>query len=319
MIKKLALIICSVMIILQLGACQLAREDGGGAGENDRMIGVFVTQEHLDLFDFESYFNDNVSSILMDGEVKIGVDSEKYNGRIYATQKRETITNEDGETHESVDYVFEGVEGVPFFLAKIAYGDGQSYLSSYASEAMHDVQVTTGDKTILEGTIYVIPKNAGALISMYVNPVYQNADGEVYLMAGTGMSFSGDLSEGMGASQTITESDKITFENGEIVEHSFEAKIKMAVRYPATSVTIIEMGKDSEVLNSQEFSINALPGEYSPKSDTEFIIIEECTNSPTGESIKRQILQSDSNSFIVLIAGDGGLCEGRYIELLWEE
>lgn len=319
MIKKAALIICILMAALHLGACQLAKEDGISAGENDRMVGVFVTQEYLDLFDFESYFNDNAASLMKGGDVMIGdADSEKYGGRIYATLKHGTVTSESGEVFDTQDYVFEGVEGVPFFLATMGAENGEGYISTSTSEALHDIHVTHGDNTILEGTIYVTPKDKNSIIGMYVNPVYQSADGRVYLTSGTGISFSGDMGEGQEASQTITTTEKTTDENGNIVELSFEAKIKMAVKYPTTSVAILEMGKGNEVLSSIEYSVVDLPADYSARRDTEFIILEERTKNSEGENIKRRIFEKDSSSFTVITAGEGGLCEGRYVELLWE-
>lgn len=43
-----------------LAGCQLALEDAGADASESRLIGVFLTTEYLDLFDFESYLKDNI-------------------------------------------------------------------------------------------------------------------------------------------------------------------------------------------------------------------------------------------------------------------
>lgn len=65
--KKRKSLCLSVLLLMQLlmltllSGCQLAREDEGENG--DRLVGVFVTTEYIDLFDMERYLNDNLRAV----------------------------------------------------------------------------------------------------------------------------------------------------------------------------------------------------------------------------------------------------------------
>ena len=48
-IKRIFIIFLTVLILLNITGCQLALEDEGDKKSKDRLIGVFVTDEYLDL------------------------------------------------------------------------------------------------------------------------------------------------------------------------------------------------------------------------------------------------------------------------------
>lgn len=81
-------------MVLPLTGCQLALP-GEESAQDDRLIGVYVTTEYLDLFDIESYLEDNLNAGWTGGEIT--GDTDPYEGRVYA------VRTEDGK------YVFEGV------------------------------------------------------------------------------------------------------------------------------------------------------------------------------------------------------------------
>ena len=86
--RKRIYILMSLMLLFVLSGCSLAKEDAGKevleSDEivQDRLIGVVVTEEHLDLFNMEAFLNDNVDKIV-DGQVIEGDGSAKYQDRIY--------------------------------------------------------------------------------------------------------------------------------------------------------------------------------------------------------------------------------------------
>ncbi|MEG2037887.1 MAG: hypothetical protein RRZ93_07845, partial [Ruthenibacterium sp.] len=129
-IKRLTAGLLAALALSVLTGCQLAREDGGEVG-GDRLIGLFVTREHLDLFDLEGYLNHNVSGF-SGGELQLGGNSAAYEGRLYATLRERTLT--DGESgRELVEeiFVFDGVEGISYFAARMPAREGrESYISS---------------------------------------------------------------------------------------------------------------------------------------------------------------------------------------------
>ena len=105
--------VCCVFIICALAGCQLALESAGANTNGDRLIGVFITNEYLDLFDFEGYLNDNINSF-RGGEIDAErSNTHKYQGRLYAVLVPKAHVNEEtGESTVTHEYVFEGIEGI---------------------------------------------------------------------------------------------------------------------------------------------------------------------------------------------------------------
>ena len=179
MFKRMLFVLCAMLMILSLFGCQLARPDGlpGIEGQDgDVLVGVFITEEPLNL-----------------------TEGDSYNDRIYATLKISKVIDDDvvGE-HEYKEYTFEGLEGMPFFYARYVYEGKKEPGIMYFIDRAVDVQTTRDAGTYgdadaeMEGTIYVTPlkyKTAGG-VTMHVNPVYQSEDYLVYLKAGAGSSES---------------------------------------------------------------------------------------------------------------------------------
>lgn len=82
--RKGAALLC-LLLATMLTGCQLARPET--VAEVDRLIGVYVTLEPLDLFDFEAYFNDHAKELLAGGGEIGPEDAAAYGGRLYAVQE----------------------------------------------------------------------------------------------------------------------------------------------------------------------------------------------------------------------------------------
>jgi hypothetical protein len=116
---KIVAICLAALLLSMLPGCQLAREDAGTNASEDRLIGVFLTTEYLDLFDFEGYLNDNIGS-LSGGDIKLDGTTEEYQGKLYAELSPRTLTNtETGEEVVTKEYVFPGFEGITYFSARV--------------------------------------------------------------------------------------------------------------------------------------------------------------------------------------------------------
>ena len=67
--KKKVKVLALLLALCLLSGCSLARpeaEEGNGVSQ-DMMIGVFITREYLDLFDFERYLEDNLNTVVNGG------------------------------------------------------------------------------------------------------------------------------------------------------------------------------------------------------------------------------------------------------------
>ena len=52
-----------MVLALALSGCQLAKPEADTQKEKDMLVGVFITEEHLDLFDMEAYLQDNLGAL----------------------------------------------------------------------------------------------------------------------------------------------------------------------------------------------------------------------------------------------------------------
>lgn len=306
----------ALLFLLSLSSCQLAREDGMNIHNNDRLVGVFITQEHIDLFDFDSWMEDNIHTIGQGGEITVS-DSEQYSGRIYAELKSIIhIDEETGEEFETWEYQFEDLDGIPFFISDIKHPDGEIYTTTSSDGKISDSHLSIGNDTSLDGTIYVTP-NARDMIPAYINPVYQSSNGQVYLTSGDGMSLSGDMSEGAVYTITLDEKHMVT-ENGETTEESFKVTVNFAIKYPPTKVTIVQMGSENIPISQKEYSPAALPEKMEINPEAEYVIVETQSSSLDGDMINREILSKEEEYFTSYITGNNGICEGKAVSLVWQ-
>ena len=89
--KKKNKIFALLLALCLLSGCALARpeaEEGTGM-DQDMMVGVFITREYLDLFDFESYLEDNLNTVINGGGEISPENMAKYEGRLYAEKTDE--------------------------------------------------------------------------------------------------------------------------------------------------------------------------------------------------------------------------------------
>ena len=154
--KKLSILLC-LCLALALGGCSLLREEA--APGEDRLVGVYVTPEYIDTFDFEAYFGDNASKLIGGGEIS-AEDAAKYSQRVYAVN--------DGGAGEEPEFP---MWGVPLFSAR--YGEGEdSYVSAASGPCLDKVAFGvkyTDELAIctLSGAVYCA---AGGYVAAYCNP-----------------------------------------------------------------------------------------------------------------------------------------------------
>lgn len=287
----------------------LARAEDGGADskEKDRLIGIFVTFDYLDLFDFESYLEDNAEKIVSGGEISME-ESAAYNGRLYATLAEK-------------EYVFEGVEGILYYEALIEDEAG-SYYTSSGDEAISDghlgITVTdAGDSIDMKGTIYM--SVSGSEDCLYFNPVYQTADGLVYAMAGHGYSYSGEISEGMIGSVTLEEKNSYTID-GKTAEVGTKVEMSYAFMHPPVQIIVTQMDSGNQIVESQAYEPGEVPRELAPNANTEYIVVETVKQDEKGEEIHvREMYQKEDDSLETFYCREDGICVKKWTGLEWDD
>ncbi len=272
--KKLAIALIFVLALM-LPGCSLLREDGEPA-DADRLVGVYITENYIDSFDFEAYVQDNASS-LSGGSGEISrEDAAKYTRRIYA----EVV---DGKTSFPI-------EGIAFIAARYEK-DGESCTGSDYGDKLADVHLSINvsddmETTVLTGKLFA-DSGAGRM-SAYCNPVYQQADGRVYLVPGEGMSAN------MGS---MTHSLSESCESAKKGERGYGMDITLEVegRRPSEKLAVLLYSAEGALLSRTEYAPEEMPEEISAEGAA-WAVFEDYTADYSGEpQVIRQLIAAGSD------------------------
>lgn len=272
--KKLAIALIFALALM-LPGCSLLREDGEPA-DADRLVGVYITENYIDSFDFEAYVQDNASS-LSGGSGEISrEDAAKYTRRIYAE-----IT--DGKTSFPI-------EGIAFIAARYEK-DGESCTGSDYGDKLADVHLSINvsdgmETTVLTGKLFA-DSGAGHM-SAYCNPVYQQADGRVYLVPGEGVSAN------MGS---MTHSLSESCESAKKGERGYGMDITLEVegRRPSEKLAVLLYSAEGALLSRTEYAPEEMPEEISAEGAA-WAVFEDYTADYSGEpQVIRQLIAAGSD------------------------
>lgn len=272
--KKLAIALILVLALM-LPGCSLLREEGEPA-DADRLVGVYITENYIDSFDFEAYVQDNASS-LSGGSGEISrEDAAKYTRRIYAE-----IT--DGKTSFPI-------EGIAFIAARYEK-DGESCTGSDYGDKLADVHLSINvsddmETTVLTGKLFA-DSGAGHM-SAYCNPVYQQADGRVYLVPGEGVSAN------MGS---MTHSLSESCESAKKGERGYGMDITLEVEGRRTSekLAVLLYSAEGALLSRTEYAPEEMPEEIAAEGAA-WVVFEDYTADYSGEpQVIRQLIAAGSD------------------------
>lgn len=271
--KKLAVALILVLALM-LPGCSLLREEGEPA-DADRLVGVYITENYIDSFDFEAYVQDNASSLSGGGEIS-REDAAKYTRRIYAE-----IT--DGKTSFPI-------EGIAFIAARYEK-DGESCTGSDYGDKLADVHLSINvsddmETTVLTGKLFA-DSGAGHM-SAYCNPVYQQADGRVYLVPGEGVSAN------MGS---MTHSLSESCESAKKGERGYGMDITLEVegRRPSEKLAVLLYSAEGALLSRTEYAPEEMPEEISAEGAA-WAVFEDYTADYSGEpQVIRQLIAAGSD------------------------
>ena len=309
MTKKVSVLLMFALMVSLCG-CQLAKgEELVETGESmtDMLIGVFITEEHLDLFDMEAYLNDNLNSIMSGKEIGPGAQAA-YEGRIYATPQG-YLENGKPDGH----FVFEDLEGYAYFTPTVEHPEGETTVIN-ADSCFSDIKnnyhsVDNNLQEIsTEATLYVAEDVGHA--AFYMNPVYQDSSGNVYLMAGTGIS--SDMVGSM--SQSMDMERKVTIDDVETTE-KYAIKITYKGVPRPERIVVLQMDVQSNVLSREEYLPGQLPEQIDPVKGAEYIIVETINET----EVTREVIAKDDRWMHTYDPQENGICEQQSTEVLWKD
>ena len=299
-----------LMICVMMTGCSLATDEVNEDGlmNGDRLVGVVVTTEHLDLFDIEAFLRDNPQA-LKGGEINPA--GSEYQNRIYAQEKIEHSTTEDGVSCTTTYYNFDHVEGIQFlaYEAKTYLEDGTLHAQFTTCTSTEGIYKAQMGNVLNEGTIFV-PEGEEAIF--FTNPVYQDSEGRLYLMAGTGMSY-----QNMAGSmwQTLTEEYTETTNGEETETAKREFKIIVEAVKVTERIAIVQMSGDHTPLDRQEYVPENLPETLTPVEGCAYILVEEYA----GDELKRTLIEPDEKYITVYVKSDKIYCTAVGTTVLWPE
>lgn len=293
----------AAVLMLGLSGCQLARADLQKEAQPDRLIGMYITQEYVDLFDFDQYLNDHIGQLSSGKNLTVdGTESGKYENRLYAIyQEKDPGIGE---------YVFEGLEGICFFAPKQPGADDGVFAAQTDAEVT-DIHLNVSDQgEELEGTIYC-PVSQYA--RFYCNPVYQTADGQVYLLSG--ISISGNLTDGAAFSQRLEEKRTVN-ENGEEREERFCVSVSIRGQDAYSCHVIAWMDAQDQKLEETVYAAEEVPDFVAAPAEAAYLI---CSSYQTGsdgrEKVSRQVveLSEEEKKLCLFVPGERGLTVSKYV------
>lgn len=293
--KLIALLLACTL----LTGCQLASEKKNEDPMDDKLVGVFITFDDLDLgFDMEGYFNDHAGELVDGGEIVIEEgEAMAYEGKLWAQ------LGEDG-------WSFPGYEGL--LMGQMWQEDHWAGFSTegFCERYTHVTQADTMDGIEEEGTIYV-PRDTQEFI-FYSNPVYMTPEGEYYAVQGNGFS-SGNMEIG-GMSQNIN--CEITWtEDG--VEYTYSADFTTRIEGidVPERIVLIHMSAENQELSREEHVPGQMPESVTPAEGTSYIIVEEYA----GELVTRSLYQPENDSIQVFYRTEKVYCLPQYTTIEWNE
>ena len=307
--KRLFALLACLALLLGCGGCRLADPDQGEqTAEQDRLIGVFATEEYLDLFDFDAYLTDNAGDLAKGGETVLSPqDSETYGGRVWAVQK------------DNGDWVFEDLDGMGYYAYR--YGDGdETGIATHMDEGltgngMHVNSTDQGESVELEAAIYHVP---GGRVRYHFNPVYQTPDGAVYLTAGSGIYMEGTAE---GEASTLTHSGSVTTTDtdGKSAVMSCSVAVRIEIMNAPEKIVILQMDADSSVLDRKSYDPDQVPESLTPEPGCAYLIVETHKTGPQGALVTRELADAGAESFSSFHARPDGVCIKQDTTLIWTE
>ncbi len=280
--KAVTGIFISAMAVM-LSGCSLAKENAGEENQ-DRFIGVFITNEYLDIPD-----------------------------RMYASVDK-------GGRDSPVDWeiTFPGTEGLCFFSTQFSES-GEVFHTIFDNgicDTVNHYSVTdTGDVIHLEGTVYALPQREPVV--WYSNPVYQTDTGDIYLTAGTGVSNS---TVGATTTQTLENEWTVT-ENGLTKTDKISVKMNFILSYPPTSIRVHQMDENNQIVKTEEYAPGSLPERLEAEEKTSYILVEtQWANSQNPGVCTRELYEGGEMGDLyfetLYVAGETRLTQ-QTTEIVW--
>ncbi len=331
--KKLIITVaCICVISFILGITGLVKINRNAEIEKEStdkpyLVGMYVTTEPVDGYvDKGGYWSTT-------GFQSNGIDTftgkDRDENRIYAKKVTRTdIAESTGEEIITDEYVFEDIEGYGLYAFKVknpeiqeeeytslSFDLGFCDVSLFDHEAggLSDVPGFKDLENLTEATMYITKKD----VIIYKNPVFQEPDGDVFLVpADMGEYIGGSI---LGEKITITTEDVEKKVQNTGITRVFTTKVVLNLVTAAEmkEIRIAEYDVYDKVIASKTYNPSELPDDINVQKNTEYLMVEEITERDGKEIINRKIVDKDDSNFITYETDKNGIYIERCPSVNW--
>ncbi|HBA50233.1 MAG TPA: hypothetical protein DCZ91_21055 [Lachnospiraceae bacterium] len=266
---------------------------------DDRLAGIFVTEKYIE----PGMPEIDVNAM---GEIVI---KEQEPAKIYGTFNEDDL---------SKPVTFPELEGYGIYNLQLQSGTSQEPSGYYTGDDIFtDMHVTVSDdEEHLEASFYV---RAGSPWSYYLNPVYQQADGTLYLLPGEGIT-SDSLTGGCSWSYHIDQS-KSENSNGTEETEGYRFTVKLVAADIPGETELIFVGQNNQILRSLSGDdLELLFQEDMPRleipADVSYLILRQTKDGTEG--FTHTLFDRGAESLEYMVAADDPYLHPRHLPLIWE-
>lgn len=295
--QKLYPLLSILVLSVLLCGCRLATEEGNRQMAGDTFIGLYITTEYVDTFDWENLD----ARELMNGHL-----SGKGENRLYGT-----LDTEGGFV------TFPGLEGYAFLQLTLTEENGEqtdtgtidsSYAGNFVSDVLYELHFSISDsETSCSATISYDSAKAPDGISFYSNPVYLTPEGDVYLESGMGLN-----GQPPGESSTTVSRSASFTQNGETASATTSFTLNIKPVLPTETLTFSQMDADGSLLQSDTCTVGELPEEIFRLPGTAYTLV---THADTQGNILYEVLNKEDTQYTVYECPEGLIVVPHYITI----
>ena len=310
--KKASAASLCLAAVLSLSGCSLALEEAQSQPGQDRLAGVFVTTEYIRQGTPEIEMNSQ-------GEITFKETTEK----VYGTLNRENDSSQPPIT-------FPGLEGYGLYCLEfpekdfegtgITVNDGEERMVSYytGDDFFTDLHFSSTDQEEgAEGSLYV---STDTSFNYFFNPVYQQKDGQVYLLPGTGIS-TDYFVDGQQYSHDTSQSISRNMDGKEETK-SYRFKVSIVAADPPVDTELLFMSEDHQLLKSlRAAQLDALFEKEVPElelsADVAYLILQQKTKDGTEST--HQLFDHGAETLTYMVPAENHMLRELQIYLVWPD
>ncbi len=280
--KKIITVIIAIFILANLSGCQLANKQDN-IYVDPIQIGYYITTYHLP-----------------DGKL-VG---EKVGGKF-------VFGNETG--YSAFEYYDPNPISVERVIKQVdpAISDYFVYSGLEAKAHARFTNASKDQSEFFETVLFTIYFDAPQVNYIYHNKVYEDYEGNIFVVpeSGTGFSLEDKTYIGYKGSIFETSSHPTVLTGNEVVQMTVYTEIKVSTKARVDYYLVHQIDKNQQLLSTLKFSQKDIPDKIIKESAMEYIILEAYTTISEKVNIERKLIERNTATIEVYTVNDDGIFE----------